>query len=90
MNIWHLHVFTVTSLTCVVICIALARAHSNAAIFFMNKENFLTDSIIIIIIIHKIYKAPNPLDNQMLKAQLVQKMKYMINIYKSPIGKVQT
>ena len=34
--------------------------------------------------------APNPLDNQMLKAQLVQKMKYMINIYKSAIGKVQT
>ena len=24
-----------------------------------------------------IYKAPNPLDSQMLKAQLVQKMKYI-------------
>ena len=34
--------------------------------------------------------APNPLDDQMLKAQLVQKMKYMINIYKSAIGKEQT
>ena len=37
--------------------------------------------IIIIILIHKIYKAPNPLGNQILKAQLVQKMKYIIHIY---------
>ena len=33
--------------------------------------------------------APNPLDNQMLKAQLVEKMKYMININKTAIAKVQ-
>ena len=41
-----------------------------------------------LIIIHKIYKVPNPLDSQMLKVQLVQKMKYMIHI--SALGKVQT
>lgn len=35
-----------------------------------------------IIIIHKICKAPNPLDNQIFKAQLAQKMKYMINTHK--------
>ena len=28
-----------------------------------------------------IYKAPNPLDSQMLKAQLVQKMKYIHDTY---------
>ena len=46
---------------------------------------------IIIIIIHLIYKAPNPLDSQMLKAQLVQKMKYIHDTFiQSAIGKVQT
>ena len=45
---------------------------------------------IIIIIIHMIYKAPNPLDSQMLKAQLVQKMKYIHDTFiQSAIGKVQ-
>ena len=29
-----------------------------------------------------IYKAPNPLDSQMLKAQLVQKMKYIHDTYR--------
>ena len=42
---------------------------------------------LIIIMIHNICKAPNSLGNQTLKAQLVQKMKYMINIYKSAIKK---
>ena len=38
-----------------------------------------------------IYKAPNPLDSQMLKAQLVQKMKYIHDTFiQSAIGKVQT
>ena len=38
-----------------------------------------------------IYKAPNPLDSQMLKAQRVQEMKYIHDTFiQSAIGKVQT